>query len=262
MDFEKELNAAIEISKLASEVIMEVYNSNFDVEIKSDNSPVTMADKRSDNLIRERLSKIFPTYSFLTEESVDSDDHSRLNNDYVWIVDPLDGTADFVARSGEFTCNIALAYKHEAVVGVVALPATKEIYFATKGNGAYKICKDGEIIKIHVNNKVNDLLCLRSVNHVKKAELDAVERHKDVITRCLPVGSSIKACYIAEGKAEISYRFSDGTKEWDTAAFQIIVEEAGGFVLKPNGDRLMYNREDYVNREGFLIINNKNNFLL
>lgn len=261
MNFEKELNAAIEASKMAAKVILEVYNSNFDVEIKKDNSPVTLADKRSDKLIREYLSKIFPDYGFLTEETVDFDDKSRLKKDYVWIVDPLDGTKDFVARTGEFTCNIALSYKHEAVVGVVMVPATNVIYFASKNNGAFKIEK-GKVKKINVNNKTDNLLCLKSMMHLRESEVKVIERNKDKITSSKSVGSSLKACFIAEGKAEISYRLSDGTKEWDTAAFQVIVEQAGGFVLKPNKERIMYNREDYVNREGFLIINNKENFLL
>ena len=148
--WEEQLNAAIEAGVNAIEGILRIYNSNFEVEIKEDESPVTLADKNADKVIRDILHANFQTYDFLTEES--TDDLSRLNNDYVWIVDPVDGTKDFVARDGGFTTNIALAYKHEAVVGVVVVPLTGEIYFAAKGLGAF-YRKDGVTTKIHVNDK-------------------------------------------------------------------------------------------------------------
>ena len=125
--WEKELQAAIEAGLKARIKIMEIYNKGFDVEIKEDDSPVTIADKTADKIIREHLHNAFPAHAFLTEESEDNEE--RLSNDYVWIVDPVDGTKDFVAKDGGFTTNIALAYKHELVVGVVVVPVTGEIYF-------------------------------------------------------------------------------------------------------------------------------------
>ena len=144
--YKEELNKMLEAGREASKNIMKYYNEGFHTEYKDDDSPVTEADKTSDVLIRNILSKAFPKYAFLTEES--RDDKSRLNNDYVFIIDPLDGTEDYVHKDGEFTTNIALAYKHEIVVGVVAIPMTGEIYYAVKGEGAYKIDKDGNIIKV------------------------------------------------------------------------------------------------------------------
>ena len=170
--WEEELNAAIEAGVKAIEGILKIYNSNFDVEIKEDDSPVTLADKNADKVIREYLHAKFPTYAFLTEES--TDDLSRLDNDYVWIVDPVDGTKDFVARDGGFTTNIALAYKHEAVVGVVVVPLTGEIYYAAKGLGAF-YRKDGVTTKIHVNDKLDNLICYRSVFHSKQNEEDMIK---------------------------------------------------------------------------------------
>ena len=108
--WEQELQAAIKAGLLAKDAILEIYEKDFEVEIKSDDSPVTLADKTADKIIKEYLSKIFPTHAFLTEES--DDDLERLTNDYVWIIDPVDGTKNFVARDGEFTTNIALAYKN------------------------------------------------------------------------------------------------------------------------------------------------------
>lgn len=259
MNLEKELKAAIEVSKIASEKIMEIYKKGFDVEIKDDDSPVTIADKTSDKIIREYLGKLFPSYAFLTEESVDN--KARLKNDFCWVIDPLDGTCDYVAKDDEFTVNIALVYKHDVVLGVVAISAKNDIYYAVKDGGAY-MQHDVTIKKIHVNNKVKDLTCLTSVFHFEDNEKAMVKKHSDKITKVQKIGSSLKACYIAEGKAEISYRLSEGTKEWDTAAFQILVEEAGGLVLKPDGKRMLYNREDVKNHEGYVIMNNKENFLL
>ena len=258
--WEKELEAAIEAGKKARVAILEIYNQAFDVEIKEDNSPVTMADKKADAIIREYLSKLFPNYAFLTEES--DDNKERLNNDYVWIVDPVDGTKDFVARDGGFTTNIALAYKHEAVVGVVLVPLTGEIYYATKENGSFYCDANGNVERIHVNDKTEDLTVLCSVFHTNAKELELIEKHKDKIKHSAKFGSSLKPCRIAHGKAEITYRMSAGTKEWDTAASQIIVEEAGGLFVEPDGKRITYNREDVYNRKGYVVVNRKENILL
>ena len=259
--FQRELEEMLKVAVEASENIMKYYQNGFHTEIKEDNSPVTEADKTTDTLIKERLHRLFPTYSFLTEES--NDDLRRLQNDYVFIVDPVDGTKDFIAKDGEFTCNIALAYKHEVVAGVVAAPALGIYYYASKGHGAYKgkIGEKGELI--HVNDKIDNLTALISVFHFKDNERQLLERHANRIIRIERRGSSLKACAIAEGSAEISFRLNEGTKEWDTAAFQIIVEEAGGYVLNlATRKPLTYNRTDVYNREGYIIVNNLENILL
>lgn len=260
MNFEKELQAALEASEIATKIINSFYKTNYQIEIKDDDSPVTIADKTADEAIRAHLSKLFPNYAFLTEEG--KDDLARLNNDFVWIVDPLDGTKDFIAADDEFTCNIALAYKHEAVVGVVSVPAKNEYYYAAKGIGAFVRKADDTIKKIHVNENTENLTCYLSVFHNDQNVMDMIEKHKDKITVAKKIGSSIKACLIAEGIGEITYRLSNGTKEWDTAAFQAIVEQAGGLVLLPNKERMMYNKEDVYNRDGYLVINRIENFLL
>lgn len=257
--WEKELSAAINAGLLAQKKILEIYHQGFDVEIKEDNSPVTVADKSADRIIREILSKEFPSYAFLTEES--DDDLSRLDNDYVWIVDPVDGTKDFVAKDDEFTTNIALAFKHELVVGVVIVPARDEIYFASKGNGAFYQKVGQKPVQIHVNDKLTNLTLLTSVFHFTKEEADVIERHKDVVTKVIKKGSSLKPCLIAKGEAEITLRSSPNTKEWDTAASQIIVEEAGGIFVEPDGNKITYNRKDVYNRKGYIVANRKENLL-
>ena len=258
--FEKELEVAIAAAKKSVPYILEIYNSNnLGVEIKDDNSPVTKADKLADKIIREELSKAFPNYALLTEES--TDDLARLNNDYVFIVDPIDGTKEFVAHSDEFTVNIALAYKHKPVVGVILIPVTGEVYFASKGHGSFYE-KDGKITKIHCNSKTNDLTTLVSRFHSTKEEQDAVKRHENRIKHQKVVGSSIKGCLIAKGEAEISFRFTSNSKEWDTCAMQAILEEAGGLLTKFDGTPLVYNREDVYNRDGYIICNCKENLLI
>ena len=258
--WEKEVQAAIKAGLLARVKILEIYEKGFDVEIKEDDSPVTQADKAADILITNYLKELFPEYAFLTEES--EDNKSRLENDYVWIVDPVDGTKDFVAKDGEFTTNIALSYKHEVVVGVVVIPVSGEVYYATKDGGTYYIKPGEEPVRIHCNDKLTDLTCLTSVFHMTEVETNLIKKHSDKITTARKAGSSLKACLIAHGKAEISYRSSPYTKEWDTAASQIIVFEAGGIMVEPDGNIIKYNKEDVYNRKGYVIANRKENILL
>jgi 3'(2'), 5'-bisphosphate nucleotidase len=259
MNWNNQLQAALKAGEIASKEIMNIYSQDFDVVIKEDNSPVTIADQKADKIIRKYLARQYPNYAFLTEES--KDDFSRLTNEYVWIVDPIDGTKDFINKNGEFTVNIALVYKHRVVVGVVIAPAINEVFYATKNGGSFWITKQGSK-KIVVNNKTNDLTVLTSRFHFNENEKNIIDKHRDKIVKRLTYGSSLKPCYIAAGLAEISYRLSSGTKEWDTAASQLIVEEAEGYFLKPDKSEITYNRQDVYNRQGYLIVNRLENFLL
>ncbi len=250
--YNQELKVMLEACKMAREHILKVYHEDFKVEIKEDKSPVTKADKGADMIISKHLKENFPHYALLTEESLD--DKNRLKNDYVFIVDPVDGTEDFIHRNDEFTTNIALAYRGEIVAGVVAIPAKNELYYATKGDGAYYIDSNNQKTKIHVNDKLTDLTQYISRFHADLRELNLKE-HYPQITRLVKSGSSIKACLISKGEGEVYYRVTPHTKEWDIAAFDIIVKEAGGVILKPDGKKITYNREDVYNREGFVVLN-------
>ncbi|MGI6644854.1 MAG: 3'(2'),5'-bisphosphate nucleotidase CysQ family protein [Bacilli bacterium] len=254
MDLNKYLDVIFEALEILRPMILDIYHSPFDVALKSDDSPVTRADLITDQFLINHLRKHFPEHAFLTEES--KDNLARLHNDYVWIIDPIDGTKDFIGKDNEFTTNIALSYKHEIVLGVIFAPVSGDIYYALKNNGSYVI-RNGKPCKIHVSSKSNDLHIVRSRYHFKEKEQEFIDKNKDIITKVSTIGAALKACAIAEGKADISYRSSDGTKEWDTAASQIIVEEAGGFFLKPDGSRYSYNREDVHNREGYFITNKR-----
>lgn len=260
--YQRELKVSLDAVISASKIIMEIYNSNdLGVEIKQDNSPVTKADKAADLIIRTFLINNFPNYGLLTEESVDNLD--RLNKEYVFIVDPIDGTKEYVAHSGEFTINIGLSFNHEVVMGVIMIPVTGEIYYAIKNEGAFYMKNEfSEPIKIHVNDKTENLTALISRFHTNEFEQNMLNKYRDKITSRKTVGATIKGCLIAKGEAEISYRFSSNTKEWDTCAMQAIVEEAGGYILKFDKTPIKYNREDVYNRDGYIIINKIENYLL
>ncbi len=251
------IDAALEAEK----GILAVYQKDFGVEIKEDHSPVTEADKNADALIRKILQAEHPDFAFLTEES--KDDLSRLEKEHLIIVDPVDGTSDFVSRSGEFTTNIAYVYKHETILGVINWCLGDWIYYAIKGEGAFKKNKrTGEVVSLHVSSRLDHLRVLMSRSHRQKEEDEALARHKDKIESVAVKGAALKFCEIAEGKAELSWRYSPGTKEWDTAPGALLVEEAGGFFLKPDKSSYIQNREDVYNREGYIVGNSLDNFLL
>ena len=257
--YQKELEAMIKAALDAEIWIKKVYAEQFEVEIKNDNSPVTSADKGADKLIRDELHASFPSYGLLTEES--KDDLSRLQKDFLFIVDPVDGTKDFVSKDDEFCTNIALAYKGEAVVGVINIPMKNVLYYAIKGEGAYKLEKGKTPIRIHVSDKTSDLTVFVSRNFCNEKEMAAIKENEKRIAKVVPLGAALKFCYIAEGKGELSFRKSANTKEWDIAAGDVILSEAGGVMLKPDGSRYTYNRSDVYNKEGYILSNRKDNIV-
>ncbi len=258
--YEKELAAALEACRIANKIILDIYHQNFDVEIKDDDSPVTIADKTADAAIRTYLAPLFPDYHFLTEEGVD--DLTRLSADYVWIVDPLDGTKDFINRDDEFSVCIALSYKGEIVVGVIGAPVSGDLYFATLKGGAFHLAPNGVTKQIHVSNKTSEITAVASRYHRRKSEDDYFDRNSDLISKVVTIGSTLKAIAVAKGEAELVFRGSPGTKEWDIAASDLIVSEAGGLFLKPNGEKIKYNKSDVRNLDGYIIVNKKENIRL
>ncbi len=257
IELKKELNAAINVALRAGRFIMDVYKRDFAVEYKTDNSPVTAADKGANLMIYDYLKKRFPYYAVLSEEL--PDEKERLDNEWCWIVDPLDGTRDFVKKNGEFSVNIALAHNHEVVLGVIYVPVTKELYFAVKNNGAYY--KKGILKKrIFVSPRVGGLRILKSRSAASGRLNALIERNKESISGVTGVGSSIKGCLVASGKAEVYYRFGN-TYEWDTAGMQCIVEEAGGIFRQMDDTKMVYNRENPLNDRGFYILNRIENKL-
>ena len=253
---ERELEAAITAAKKAEADILDIYGQPFDVEIKEDDSPVTQADKKADKIIRKYLHSIFPEDVFLTEESTDFIE--RLSAKRLWIVDPVDGTKEFVSRNGQFTTNIALCMNHEIVVGVINVPVLGLTYYAVKGQGAYRLGKDGKAERIHVSSREDNLIALRSVSHFKPGEAQFMERNAAHFEgEPIPTGAALKFARIAEGAADFFIRSSSGTKEWDVAPGDLILKEAGGFMCEPDGKDFAYNRQDVYNRKGYVMGNKR-----
>ncbi len=256
----QELNKILpEIQKIAQDAgnaIMEVYHTNFAVEVKADASPLTMADKKANEIIVKYLQVTFSMHGILSEES--KDDKSRLTNDYCWVVDPLDGTKEFVKRNGEFTVNIALTYQGESILGVIYAPARDEMYFAARGCGAFYQTKKNDPVPIHVSNRTDKFRITTSRSHKSEKMLKLLDTNKSRIAQEISIGSSFKGCLIAKGDADLYYRFGY-TMEWDTAAMQCVVEEAGGFFRQMDDSPMRYNRENNLNDKGFYILNNQQN---
>jgi len=251
MSYEKELELAKSLAIEAGKVILEIYDTNFEVEYKSDQSPLTLADKAANDVIVPRLKEVFPDHGILSEES--KDDGQRLQKEYCWIIDPLDGTKEFVKRNGEFTVNIALAHKGVAILGVIYAPVLNELYYAVKDQGAYYE-KGNNKEQIYVSGRDELLRALGSQSHRSEAFNRLMQEQNQRIESIIAVGSSLKGCLIAKGDAEIYYRFGL-TSEWDTAAQQIIVEEAGGIFKQMDHSEMRYNRTNTVNEKGFYILN-------
>lgn len=259
--WESELAAAKKAALTAGKLIMEIYDNedDFGIEHKEDHSPLTKADRAANKVILEILREQFPDYSILSEE--EEDNKERLENDYCFIVDPLDGTKEFIKRNGQFTVNIALSYCHSVVMGVVYAPAIDELYYAAKGTGAYMETATKQPERLHVTDRIgiSSLRFVVSNSHNCKQMDDFISKYN--ITELVKVGSSLKGCMVAKGLADAYYRFNP-TMEWDTAAMQCIVEEAGGIFRQLDGSLMMYNREDCRNSKGFCIINRIENMEL
>lgn len=246
----------------SGQIILQIYDEDFEIDYKSDNSPLTKADRLANTHIVSFLKSEYPEYAILAEESIDNDE--RFSNDYCWIVDPLDGTKEFVKKNGEFTVNIALAHKGKSILGVIYVPVKDEIYYAFRNGGAYTIydySKDNnQAIKIQVSDNTEELTLLHSRSHKTSIIDNLIENNKEKIKNVLCAGSSLKGCLIAKGEGDIYYRFGP-TMEWDTAAMQCIVEEAGGIFRQMDDSEMTYNRRNILNEKGFYILNRIENKL-
>ena len=234
------------LARDAGRAILEVYASSFDVEEKADRSPLTEADLRSEKLILAGLRRIAPEIPVLSEESAQVPYATRRHWSRLWVVDPLDGTREFVQRNGEFTVNIALVDNHRPLLGVVHAPVLERDYFACEGIGAFRSDAEaaGRPIRV-VKRGAGAARIVGSRSH-RGSSLDGflarVGPHEFV-----EVGSSLKLCLVAEGHADVYPRLGP-TSEWDTAAGQCVLEQAGGLVLRLDGEPLTYNaREELLN---------------
>ena len=254
----KHLQIAIEASLKAGEIIMQVYDTPFNVEIKDDNSPLTEADRKANDIINSFLEKT--PIPIISEENKQIDFKVRKNWDTSWIVDPVDGTKEFIKRNGEFTVNIALIHKGVPQLGVIYVPVTKTLYFADTLKGeAFKSeltfhnSSIGDVLenaeRLKTKQSTNTIEVVGSRSHMSKETLDFIEdlkitgKNVEIVSK----GSSLKFCLIAEGKADVYPRFAP-TMEWDTAAGQAICNSVGVEVISEDTKKsLLYNKENLLN---------------
>ena len=234
------------IARDAGSAIMKIYAGEFDVELKGDNSPLTSADRASHQVIVEGLQEATPDILILSEEGRDISYLERAAWSRFWLVDPIDGTKEFIKRNGEFTVNIALVEGGRVTAGVVYVPAQDTMYLGRLGAGAWKIEGNQEPARITVRtaDETLGLTVVMSRSH-PSPELEEFLRGINV-AEAMPVGSSLKLCVVAEGKADLYPRLGP-TMEWDTAAGHAVVEAAGGTVAQVDGAPLLYNKENLLN---------------
>lgn len=244
-----EMRAAVEAVLEAGRAVMEVYSGSFEVRKKGDGSPVTEADARSHDVISGMLGGT--GHPVLSEEG--ADDGSRRGSDSVWIVDPLDGTADFVDRTGEFTVMAGLARGGAPAVGAVYWPAGGALYAAQSGGGAFRRL-DGAWERVRVTSEEDPAKCRAVGSRSHMSELDRRVLGELGVARAEAVGSSLKVCRISCGEAELYASTTGKMREWDTCASCCILSEAGGRMTDTLGNALSYN-SDTFHRDGIVATN-------
>ena len=229
----------------AGDAIMKIYKKDFKIEYKQDNSPLTEADIKANEIICDALEKLYPEIPILSEENKEIKYEQRRGWEYFWCIDPIDGTKEFIKRTGEFTVNIALIYNDKPVLGVVYAPAINDIYYAKKNEGAFKNDKQ---LPLHINtNQKEKLLVVASVSHLSDETQSFINSLDAKVIEQTSKGSSLKLCMVAEGVADIYPRLAP-TMEWDTAAADAIVREAGKMTLQYEINKpLLYNKENLLN---------------
>lgn len=241
-----------QISCHAGDEILEIYGTEFSVEKKQDDSPLTAADMTAHKIICAALSSLTPSTPILSEESSHIDFSERQRWNQYWLVDPLDGTREFVKRNGEFSVNIALIEKHRSILGVIHIPVTGITYSATLDNGAYKQEQHKNATRIFSKKTdAENITVAGSRSHGNEQQQAFIAKLKE--PEILAIGSSLKFCLVAEGVADIYPRFGP-TSEWDSAAAQCIVEESGAIVVDTNFKILEYNTKESLLNPSFLVI--------
>lgn len=244
---------ALAIARHAGRRIVEVYSeeSECDVSYKSDQTPVTTADLAAHDIILEQLQQLQPLLPVLSEESDSIPFAERHEWPTYWLVDPLDGTREFLRRNGEFSVNIALVSNNRPIAGVIVAPVLNIAYFATQSFGAFKQVGEMEPQPISVRSAPDPVTVARSRSPVTGPRLqqflDAIGEHDEI-----PMGSALKSCLVAEGAADVYARLGP-TGEWDTAAAQCIVEEAGGYIRDTRSRDLTYNMRESLINPNFLV---------
>ena len=241
---------AIDIARVAGNKILEIYNSDFHVEKKQDKTPLTTADIAAHNIIVDSLSQLTPEIPVLSEESEHIPYDIRKQWERYWLVDPLDGTREFIKRNGEFTVNIALIENHRSIIGVIYSPVLRIDYFAWQDGGAFKLDEGKQQQSIHTRSLQDKIIVAGSRSHGSDKQRAFIDRLGDI--ELITMGSSLKSCIVAEGKADIYPRLGP-TSEWDTAAAQCIVEQAGGHMTTTDMQPMRYNTKDSLLNPEFFV---------
>lgn len=253
-ELEQLMHEVNSISHKAGKIILEYYNASYDINIKEDQSPVTSADIAANQYIEQQLQLLTPDIPRISEESRLIPYEKRKHWPYIWLIDPLDGTRQFIKNKPDFSVNIALVYKQRSILGSIYLPVEKHLYYACQHGHAYKKVADEKNQIINVSDPACKTLriCSNQKNHstAMKNFFSKCDNYQ-LVTR----GSSIKSCLIAEGSADIYPRFGP-TCEWDTAAAQCIVEQAGGAITTLKQKPLLYNKPDLLN-PAFIVVGEK-----
>lgn len=250
------VHVMLQLAWKASQKILCHYQLPGDVVRKKDGSPVTPADEAANRLILAGLNAAYPDIPVLAEESADPP--GRQDARLLFVVDPLDGTKEYIARNDEFSVNIALLEADQPVAGVVRMPVSGRVFCAAKGVGAWTTENDIAWHRMHVSGRTSQLVLALSRSH-PSGKTEALMKHPRV-ARTVVAGSSLKGCLIACGEADVYYRYGR-TMEWDTAAMQVVVEEAGGLMRQLNGSPMVYNKPVPDNPNGFVILNRPENWL-
>ena len=251
MEMTRLIEPTVKLAREAGDEILKVYATDFSVQSKADESPLTQADLASHRVIAAGLAELTPDIPVISEESGLAPFEERRHWAEYWLVDPLDGTKEFVKRNGEFTVNIALIRGPRAVLGVVHVPVSGRTYVGCEGHGAEVRIGDEAPAAIRVAGESSSpARVVGSRSHRSESVehfLDAVGEHE-----MIPMGSSLKFCVVAEGKADVYPRLGP-TSEWDTAAAQAVVEQAGGSVVTVDGSPLAYNQKEDILNPWFIV---------
>ncbi len=249
-DSRKLLPAVLDAVAKASTAILEVYATGHEVEYKADESPITRADRAAHEILARKLARLAPGIPVLSEEAEAAHAFAvRGAWSELWLVDPLDGTKEFIGRNGEFTVNVALIRDHRPVLGVVAAPALGLTYYAAEGHGAFRVQGKHGPEPIRVRPAADPLVVVGSRSH-RGDSLDGLLA-KLGPSQLRPMGSALKFCLVAEGSADFYPRLGP-TSEWDTAAAQAVLEVAGGAVTTVDGAPLRYNLRDTLLNPHFI----------
>ena len=245
-----EIKIAIQAAIEAGKAVMAVYNQDFSSTLKNDNEPITEADIKSNKIIEKAIS-VFG-YPILSEESID--DKKRLDFQKIWIVDPLDGTTDFIKKTGEFTIMISLLEGKKPILGIIYWPTKEQLFLAQINKGAYKL--ENKIwSQISVSNipELSQCKIVGSRHHISENEQKFIKLLN--ISKFTSKGSSLKVADISSGNAELYFTSTDKIKQWDTCASYCLINEAGGRMTDMFGNDLQYNTEKLNHENGLLVSN-------